>query len=157
MLRWAFCLLKHFYDRSGTALADTAQALLIQSGKTASLIAWCRLSGTAILTCCLQMFFIIFAYFDDLVMDFRSCRTLCQQMLTANPLNRLTHDGGSTKIYQKVAQFSYCRVGSDSGGCIRTAALDSHKQFGNVTLLFLDKRCLCSYISCSTHCFFNGL
>ena len=82
----ALCLLKHFHDGTGTALADAAEALFVQGAQAARLVARCGLTGAAVLPGGLEVILISAADLDDLVVDLRSSSTLGNYMLAADPL-----------------------------------------------------------------------
>lgn len=88
-LRGRNSLFQNLNDGTGAALADAAKALLVQSGQAACLVAGGGLTGAAVLTSGFQMGFVVLADLNDLVVDGRGSRTLCQQMLAADPFDGL--------------------------------------------------------------------
>ena len=131
------CLFKHLDDGTRAALADAAQTLFIQCGKATGLISRSRLAGAAVLSGSQQMTFIVFANFDDLVVNFRGSRPTGQHMFAADPFDGLAHDGRSAQIDQAVAQIADGRIGGYARGCVASAAFDSHEKFTHGEGLFL--------------------
>ena len=103
------------------------------------------------------MCLIVLANLNDLIVNSRCRCTLCQQMLSADPFDGLTHHRCGTQIHQLVAQLTDCRIACDAGGRIRSAALDAQHKLGNVTELLLLHGCLCRHPAGCPHCLLNGL
>ena len=140
-------LLENFDDRTGATLADAAETLLVERGQTARFIARCRLAGTAVLSGRFQVFFISPADFDDLVVDLRGSGTARDDVLSADPLDGLTHHGGGTEVDETVTQFTDGGVGRNAGGGIGPAALDAEEQFGNIEEFLLLEAGLCGHVA----------
>ena len=149
-------LLQHLDHRTGTALADAAQALFVQCRQAARFIARGGLAGAAILTVGLQVRFIVFADLDDLVVDLRRGGPLGQHVFAANPLDGFTHEGGSAHIHQEVAQLAHGGVAGDAGCGVGAAALDAQQQFRYIAQLLLLHGGFSGHIAGGTHRFLDG-
>ena len=103
------------------------------------------------------MGFVVLADLNDLVVDGRGSRTLCQQMLAADPFDGLAHHGSCAQIDQQIAQFADCRVAGDAGSGVRTAALDAQHQLGDVAQLFRLHGSFRCHLAGGANRFLNGL
>ena len=91
-----------------------AEALLLEGGGAACLIAWGGLPCTTVLSGCSEMGFVGTAYLDDLVVN-GGCRcALGQYMFAAYPLYRLAHHGGGTHIHQQIAHLAHRGVAGNA-------------------------------------------
>ena len=103
------------------------------------------------------MGFVVLADLNDLVVDGRGSRTLCQQMLAADPFDGLAHHGSCAQIDQQIAQFADCRVAGNAGSGVRTAALDAQHQLGDVAQLFRLHGGFRCHLAGGANRFLNGL
>lgn len=150
-------LLHHLHHRAGATLADAAQTLLVQGGKSSGLVARGGLAGPAVLARSRQVLLVLLANLNDLVVNLRGGSALCQHVLAADELDGLAHHGGSARIHQKIAELAHRRVGGDARGGVRTAALDAHEQLRDVAgnpLLPGSRR---RHVPCGPHRLLDGL
>ena len=157
VFRRLFGLFEDFDDGTRAPLADAAEALLIEGGEAARLVAWGRLAGAAVLSGRFQMFLVFAADFDDLVVDFRGRGAAGDDMFPADPLDGLTHHGGGAEIDETVAQLTDRRVGRNAGSGVGTAALDAHEEFGDVEEFLLLKAGFRRHVSGRAGRLFDGL
>ncbi len=109
VFRRLFGLFEDFDDGTRAPLADAAEALLIEGGEAARLVAWGRLAGAAVLSGRFQMFLVFAADFDDLVVDFRGRGAAGDDMFPADPLDGLSEPPHSMPMKSsEMSKSSFC-------------------------------------------------
>ena len=130
-------LWKHLTDGTRTAFPDTSETFLLKSGESAGLVAWRRLSGTAVLSRCGKMCLVFAAHLYDLVVNLGRGRALGQDVLTAYPFYRLAHHRRATHVYQDVAHLTHRGIAGDARRGIRTATFNADIELRSIKQFLL--------------------